>query len=486
MPVNIPSAPDPDRYGRPRHPWYLTAERTQDIDELLPIARHHVNRRYGRAALGGIKGDDNLLIVTQSDQDPYVLEAIKRAMREQGAASVEAVSGADLGLEQQQYSAADGWREVVDRLREMTETGVEYSVEAAAVKRYLKDRPRYSGIHAGEAGRPHWRRATGGEIRGNWLFNDYESFISRANAYPDELFRLADLKTLDYFGTASAVRITDPQGTDISWEVTEEQAALWPKGAYLSGHILGSTIQAIRFGYDVESFLKQAKIFFPTVNGVVAGTSNHTGFFPHIEVHIEGGMIKEVVGGGRYGEVWREIINRYKDVQYPGFPYKGWAYFNDCSIGTNPKGHRGIERVWNSSDPTTNLPERTRAGVIHFGFGAEHWDETFLTYARENNLPTMHFPHVHCVFPTFSIKQRGSGEWVNLIEDGRMPLFQDRDMQQLAETLGGPELLDYDWIPALPGINYSGDYFKDYANDPVSWIEREQRGEFAPRDVGAS
>jgi len=56
---------------------------------------------------------------------------------------------------------------------------------------------------------------------------------------------------------------------------------------------------------------------------------------------------------------------------------------------------------------------------------------------------------------------------------------KDPDVVRLAETLGGQELLEYDWIPAVPGINYPGDYQRDYAQDPVAWIEREQRGEFA-------
>ena len=463
----------------PRYPRYLTASRLENLDDLLPLARHHVSRHYGRSALGGVQPDDRILLVTQPDQDPQVLHAIITAMREKGAKTVDAVNRGDLGIGVETYSAADGWREAVDWLREMTEEGVEFTVEAAAVARYLKDKPSgYAAVHAGEAGRPHWKRVTGAPVRGNWLFNDYESFISRANAYPDELFRLIDLKTLDYFPNAAEVRITDPQGTDISWTVTEEQARLWPKGAYISGHILGSTIQGIRFGHDVSSFLEQARILFPTLNGIVAGTSNHTGFFPHIEVVIEGGMIREVNGGGRYGDALRECLDRFKDAQYPGFPYKGWGYFNDCSIGTLPKGHRGLERLWANTEFMTNLPERTRAGVIHFGFGAEHWDPVFISYARENRLPTMHFPHVHCIFPTFAIRQRDTGEWINLIEDGHMPLLDDPSVLQLAETLGGTDLLEYDWIPAVPGINYPGDYWTDYAHDPVSWIRREQNGEF--------
>jgi hypothetical protein len=30
----------------------------------------------------------------------------------------------------------------------------------------------------------------------------------------------------------------------------------------------------------------------------------------------------------------------------------------------------------------------------------------------------------------------------------------------------------------MPGINYPGDYQKDYASDPVAWIERDAAGEF--------
>lgn len=465
-------------YPGPRFPRYLLQERARTVEELLPIARHHIRQRYSRSGLGDVKKGDKILIVTYPDQNLLVMEAIKTAMYEAGAERVDAIDIRDLGMEVGEYSAADGWREAVDRVIEMTEYGAEYRREAEALKRFLQDRPGYTAVYVGESGRTHWRRVTGGPVRGNWLYTSYEAFISRAQGFPDELYRLIDLKVLEFFKHAAAVHITDPQGTDISWKVTPEQAALWPKGAYITGHILGSTIQAIRFAHPVQTFLEQAKILLPTLNGVIAGTSNHTGFFSHIEVHVEGGMIKKVVGGGRYGEAWRAIIERYKDVQYPGFPYKGWAYFNDCSIGTNPKGHRHIEGLWKTNFPTTNLPERIRAGVIHFGFGAEHWDPEFIKYARENKLPTMHFPHVHNIFPTFEILRRDTGEWVKLIDKGRLTVLDDPDVRRLTETVGGPELLEYDWIPALPGINYPGDYGRDYAQDPVSWIRRDQAGEF--------
>jgi hypothetical protein len=473
----LPKLPGFD-YPAPKHPTYLLQERTDDIDELLPLARSLVRRKYGRAALD-VTPDDEILIITAPHQNAVVFEVISRALRELGVKKVDQVSTADLGLPLTEYSAAEGWREITDRLKPMVEEGVEFSVASSALKRYLEDRPGYTAVFAGEAGRRHWRRAATGKLRNNWLFNTYEDFISRANAFPDELWRQIDLWIVDQFANAAGVRITSPEGTDISWEVTEEQAALWVKGAFQSGHIMASTIQGIRFGHSVETFIEQARTLFPTLNGVVAGTSNHTGYFPHVSVTVEGGMIAKIEGGGRYGELWREVLERYRDVQYPGFPYKGWHYFNDSSIGTNPKSGRQIETLWKYNDSWTNLPERAQAGVIHFGFGAEHWDQTFLRYAKENHLPTMHFPHVHNIFATYSIKQRDTGEWKNIIDKGRLTILDAPATIRHANSLGDTSLLQYDWIPALPGINYPGDYNKDYASDPVSWIARDQLGEFA-------
>jgi hypothetical protein len=480
--TELAAPPDRARPGfdfpAPRHPAYLRQERTEDIESLLPLARSLVRRKYGRMALD-VAPEDEILIITAPHQNPVVFEVMGRALREIGAKRVDQVSTADLGLPVQEYSAAEGWREITDRLRPMVEEGVEYNAAAAALKRYLDDRPGYTAVFAGQSGRRHWRRAASSRMRNNWLFATYEDFIGRANAFPDELWRQIDLSIVDEFANAAAVRITSPEGTDISWEVTEEQAALWVKGAFQSGHIMASTIQGIRFGHSVETFVEQARILFPTLNGVVAGTSNHTGYFPHVSVTVEGGMIAKIEGGGRYGELWREVVERYRDVQYPGFPYKGWHYFNDSSIGTNPKSARQIETLWKYNDSWTNLPERAQAGVIHFGFGAEHWDQTFLRYAKENHLPTMHFPHVHNIFATYSIKQRDTGEWKNIIDKGRLTILDDPSTIRHANSLGDTSLLQYDWIPALPGINYPGDYFKDYANEPVAWITRDQQGEFA-------
>ncbi|MEX2134731.1 MAG: hypothetical protein WEB67_11365 [Acidimicrobiia bacterium] len=469
----------------PRFPEYVFQDRVDDVGLLLPIARKRVRQRYAYSAFqagppfgdGRLVGGEKLLIVTYPKQDMTVLEAIKQALLEEGAASVDHVFLTDLGVEEHDYTAADGWREVPDRLAPMVSDGVTFNFEAHCLRQYLDDQPQLTGYYAGEAGaKLHWQRAAGGAMRGQWLYTTYESLISRGTAFPDVLWRLIDEKTLALFGDAAAVRITDPQGTDISWEVTEEQAALWPRGANVPGHLLGSTIQAVRFARPVETFLNEAKKLMPTLNGVVAGTGNHTGYFPHIEVTIESGMITGIKGGGEYGRLWREVVDDYAEAQYPGFPYKGWAYFNDASIGTNPKAHRNSEGLWSSNDSWTNLPERLRAGVVHFGFGAEHWDEEFLSYARDNNLPTMHFPHIHVYAPTWEIRRRSDNSWFKLIDQGWLTTLGDDDVRRVASALGGTEWLEYDWVPRIPGVNAPGDYMEDYGRDPVAVI-REEVGE---------
>ena len=47
-------------------------------------------------------------------------------------------------------------------------------------------------------------------------------------------------------------------------------------------------------------------------------------------------------------------------------------------------------------------------------------------------------------------------------------------MRAIAARYGDPDaLLSEDWVPAIPGINMEGDYWRDYANDPTDWTLTE-------------
>ncbi len=60
-----------------------------------------------------------------------------------------------------------------------------------------------------------------------------------------------------------------------------------------------------------------------------------------------------------------------------------------------------------------------------------------------------------------------------IIDKGRFTAFDDPDIRRLASRWGDPDtLLRQLWIPAVPGINYPGDYQRDYGNDPLTWLKR--------------
>ena len=124
----------------------------------------------------------------------------------------------------------------------------------------------------------------------------------------------------------------------------------------------------------------------------------------------------------------------------------------------------------------SNLPERNRAGVFHHGFGSRrHFGEVFFKYIKENKIPHSHI-HMHNYFTTFEVKLRGAETWIKVTDRGRLASLDDPKIRTLAVKYGNPdELLSYDWVPPVPGINCEGDYLKDYAPDPVGYMKKRMK-----------
>ena len=122
-----------------------------------------------------------------------------------------------------------------------------------------------------------------------------------------------------------------------------------------------------------------------------------------------------------------------------------------------------------------NTSERNRMGVFHSGFGSRMHGKGFLEYAQEHNLPTGHI-HVHNYFMTFEVKLQDSNYWHKIVDRGWVTAMDDPEIRALAVKYGDPdELLSYDWIPPLPGINCEGDYLKDYAPDPIGYLKTQMK-----------
>ena len=71
------------------------------------------------------------------------------------------------------------------------------------------------------------------------------------------------------------------------------------------------------------------------------------------------------------------------------------------------------------------------------------------------------------------IKIRGSQEWLKLADKGHLTSLDDPKVRSFAVKYGDPnEILSYDWVPPVPGINCEGDYWKDYAPDPAAYLKK--------------
>jgi hypothetical protein len=477
------------RHTAPRYPAYLVPK-TVASDELRAAADAAVARIGGRGALGPIAKGARVLIVTSDDQDAETMSLIEAAMRDAGAASVRVVKWSSLGLPTGAFSAVDGWRELSDqRLDTVIRAGER--VEQEALKGFLEKDSDFTQIYAGDAGEGHYLLAIGDAFRANWMYRKREDLLARYTNFPAHIQRLLESKLVNSFSRAAEVRITDPEGTDIGWNVTEEEARLWTQGAWIPWHIIGTTIEAVRFAHvrpkfggnkidSLRRFAPIAKRHYPGINGVIAGTVNHTGFFPRITIRVEEGRIASIEGKGEYADRFRALVERFKKVQYPAYPAPGFHFLNDATIGANPKTFRTFESLWNTSIPWLGGGnERYRAGVVHFGFGAEHDDPEFVKFGTDNQVPTKHMAHVHAYFPTYQIKDRTTGEWFKVIDNGRLTVLEDPAVRRVAALITDPdEMLAYDWVPAIPGINHPGDYARDYAVDPAAWVRRDVAGEF--------
>jgi hypothetical protein len=109
------------------------------------------------------------------------------------------------------------------------------------------------------------------------------------------------------------------------------------------------------------------------------------------------------------------------------------------------------------------------------GMGSRKHGDEYGKYAKEHDLPMGHI-HVHNYFATFEVKVQGAEYWYKIVDKGWFTCMDDPEIRAIAVKYGDPdELLSYDWVPPLPGINCEGDYFKDYAPDPLGYLKKRMK-----------
>ncbi len=483
-------------YPAPRFPKYLRTVTT--VDPLMPAARLASRQIAGRTPLGLIKTGERLLLVVPDFQDPIVLQAVVKAMEERGVKMVVFHSWDMAGLTEAQGKqnlaalkpyltfGGDGWKEVAsDRIARFVPANLYKEANPPAPPNKLKQpaqdgavayanaHPEIDRIMMGSGGRPRTARAFGKnapKFAGSWTYEKQSDLLSKVPEFPGDVWKLVEEKVLDAIPFMESVHMTDPEGTDVRWSVTQEEAEKHAKAAYLQGHVFMYPLQGSR-GILGPAFDKQV---FPDSSGVIAGCANHTAYYPCVRVTIEHGYITKIDGGGKMGDLARIVLNapELKNAQYPDAPHPGYWYWFESALGTNPKYFRPLHTLMQGGPGRINTFERNRSGVFHFGMGLETLDKAARAMCDQKNLPCDHAWHVHNYFITYAAKLRDEDTTVNIVDKGHLTPLDNAEVRALASRYGSPDLiLREEWVPGMPGINEPGDYQKDYAPDPWKYIK---------------
>jgi hypothetical protein len=316
------------------------------------------------------------------------------------------------------------------------------------------------------------------------------------SSYPGDVWQLAEEQLLEPLVYVDRVEITDPEGTNLHADITDEMAQRWAAGAYQRGHLYMFPNQATgRFGYSFVNYPAFQAKWLPReplarIEGVLAGTQGHGGFFERWEVTFKNGFVADVKGGGAQGAALKEFLQypTTHDLQYPFHNEPGYFYLYEIAFGTHPKGFRHPLTLLQTGATT---PERVRSGVIHWGIGARMIHDpsgpteskTWADFTNEHDAPVDHGWHTHTYFTTYKVRLRNANKWVNLLEKGHMTTLDNPEVRALASRYGDPNyLLTEDWVPDVPGINAPGDYMKDYAPDPGAYalkvMDRATKGTY--------
>jgi len=455
-------------YPAPRDPDYNKALRAT-VDDLMPVARLMVKKPSRRMALSpgyGIKPGENVLIEVSTRFDGRVLEAIRRAIVEAGAkvdimlthATAPKLRTGNAGEEELQFQGEGG---APPQSLFAGARGVRALVEA--------------NMRVGGKGYELVVQGTGGpnpkaEYRWEYIpWDTTDKFINSMAAFPYELQEMVDVKMWNTIKAARKIHVTDPEGTDITWNWDPKFEGMlhenWPGYEILKqGHIS-----------PMPLFMSPAEA---NANGKIAGNINHAGTFPHLALTISKNEIVKVEGGGEFGKRWQEVLDDCKaqKIHYPGFPDVGCGWFEEAAIGTDP---------WRTRDLAADIRnrfvwERGRSGVIHWGLGVSQnfeYHPAVQEWYRKNTTNVKRgggHNHIHTYVTTMDITD-ANGKVTRVIDKGRLTFLDDPDVKRIAAKYGNPdELLRERWIPQYPGINMPGDYMKDYAADPYSFIHPYQ------------
>jgi hypothetical protein len=534
-------------FPAPRGPKIVEA---RTVEEALPYARKLVANKsnfLGRG-LGELKAGEKALLVTSSSIGASVgaetniyIDAVMQALRERGVTPILMHDYEIVGVTREQAFALeqymkahlkttseDGWTEacwlfvgdkgylektrpdlyekcrppeVVKNLpdelkpifQKMQKAGLGGTTIPQHINAVMDKDPSIRGVWYGRGG-PTWMSFHPHEVRwmGPFMLDNKYDVMTPAAEFPADVWMLSEEMMMEPLPSVDEVHVTDPEGTDVRWKLTEQQARNWAKGVYLRGHLFMFPQEAYgQYGLSVLNYPALDPEYIPVddsvlINGKIVATSSHAGFFPKMTETWKDGYLVDVQGGGTYGEFIRTLMKQpgIHDTVWPQRKRPGWFQFFETALGTNPK----IVRQ-NLNDNFGIAPERARDGVIHWAMGAIYWNDPgsrggestttgkLAEFTKKTGLPGGHGFHKHTYFNTMKLHLRGSNKWVTLVDRGRGTSLNSPEVRALASRYGDPDkVLATEWVPEVPGVNAPGSFDKDYAQNPFKYaLGVEQR-----------
>ncbi|NNE38291.1 MAG: hypothetical protein HKN08_08300 [Gammaproteobacteria bacterium] len=382
-----------------------------------------------------------------------------------------------------------------DAYTSLLNTGYDGTVIPKYINDYIDKNPDVKGVFFGRGG-PIWEYFHPHKERwlGLFRFDNMWTAMSPRSDFPADVWMMSEEITMEPLSSSDKATIIDAEGTNVWWDMTEDQAQRWSRGVYLRGHLFMFPQEAYgSYGLNVLNYPASVPEYIPVnpmvkLNGTIVSHTSHAGFFPAIEQVWKDGYLQEVKGGGIYGELLRTLMKMpgIHDTTWPHYEEPGYFWHYETALGTNPKGLRPDiteQRV---------AAERERDGILHWGLGAQVWHDpgvldggatSLEEFEEKFKLPAeIHGFHLHTYFNTMKVRIRGTDRWITLVNKGRSTSLDNPEVRALASRYGNPdEVLATEWVPEIPGINAPGNY-ESFAEDPFTYnkevMERIKRGEY--------
>lgn len=393
------------------------------VEQLLPNARILVRRPYHWSVTAhyglGLKEGERLLIVGNSI-DPLVVQAIAMAAEEMGV-TTDVVSRNMASLVRRMG------REELDyaRFNPSTYLGSRGITSRAAPDWLMDMADDYDMILGFSSRGSRFGKIGNKAVRVAGLdWTTAQQLASPAVSYPDEILDIIAKRTWRTLVNGKSFHITDPLGTDLTFTIDPTNIERLKDTRGMS--TFGSRTLERPIAHEGSQQLEPQLNVTPDARGVMI--TKQAGYIPEtIKIFFEGGRVTRVEGGGTVGETIRAELERFKDVQFPGFyPGPGVGWLEELAMGIHPKvGPAG--------------PIRRRSGMLQLAFGTDRHN------AVRDDMPTLTVNHRDINF-FYHVTIEVDGE--KLVDRGRLTVLDDPEVRRVAARHGNPdELLSEDWIP---------------------------------------